>query len=69
MQKDYTLNILKKGQAFAEDYEKLLSITGKNKIADVAKVMGIDINDKEFWSNSLKIIEEDIKEFIELSNK
>jgi len=60
---------LKKGQAFAKDYEKLLSITGKNKIADVAKVMGIDINDKGFWRNSLKTIEEDINEFIELSNK
>jgi len=60
---------LKKGQAFAKDYEKLLSITGKNKIADVAKVMGIDINDKEFWKNSLKTVEEDINEFIELSNK
>ncbi len=60
---------LKKGQAFAKDYEKLLSITGKNKIADVAKVMGIDINNKEFWRNSLKTIEEDINEFIELSNK
>ena len=60
---------LKKGQAFADDYEKLLSITGKNKIADVAKVMGININDKEFWRNSLKTVEDDIKEFIELSNK
>ncbi len=60
---------LKKGQSFAKDYEKLLSITGKNKIADVVKVMGIDINDKEFWKNSLKTVEEDINEFIELSNK
>ena len=58
---------LKKGAAFAKDYEKLLSITGKNKIADVVKVMGIDINDKEFWRNSLKTIEDDIEEFIELS--
>lgn len=60
---------LKKGQEFAKDYEKLLSITGKNKLADVANIMGIDINDKEFWINSLKIIEEDINEFIKLSNK
>ena len=59
----------KRGQAFAKDYEKLLSITGKNKIADVTKIMGIDINDKAFWKNSLKTIEEDIKEFIELSNE
>jgi oligoendopeptidase F len=35
----------------------------------VAKVMGIDINSKEFWKNSLKTVEEDINEFIELSNK
>ncbi|WP_026885525.1 M3 family oligoendopeptidase [Clostridium beijerinckii] len=60
---------LKKGKTFSKDYEKLLSITGKNKIADVAKVMGIDINDTEFWRNSLKTIEEDIEEFIDLSNK
>ena len=59
----------KRGQTFAKDYEKLLSITGKNKIADVTKIMGIDINDKAFWKNSLKTIEEDIKEFIELSNE
>ncbi|NRT33101.1 pepF/M3 family oligoendopeptidase [Clostridium beijerinckii] len=60
---------LKKGRAFSKDYEKLLSITGKNKIADVAKVMGIDINDTEFWRNSLKTIEDDIEEFIDLSNR
>ncbi|MFL0168217.1 M3 family oligoendopeptidase [Candidatus Clostridium helianthi] len=60
---------LKKGKTFSKDYEKLLSITGKNKIADVARVMGIDINDTEFWRNSLKTIEEDIEEFIGLSNK
>lgn len=58
---------LKKGKSFAKDYEQLLSITGKNKISDVAKAIGIDINDKEFWINSLKTIEEDINEFIKLS--
>jgi pepF/M3 family oligoendopeptidase len=60
---------IKKGKTFSKDYEKLLSITGKNKIADVTKVMGIDINDKEFWKSSLKTVEEDINKFIELSNK
>jgi len=59
---------IKKGNDFAKDYEKLLSITGKNKIADVTKVMGIDINDKEFWKNSLKTVEDDINKFMELSN-
>jgi len=60
---------LKRGADFAQDYEKLLSITGKNNLSDVAKVMGININNKEFWENSLKTIEEDIEEFIRLSHK
>jgi pepF/M3 family oligoendopeptidase len=60
---------LKKGQEFAKDYEQLLAITGKNKLTDVAKFIGIDISDKEFWKNSLKIIEEDINKFIELSEQ
>lgn len=58
---------LKRGNSFSKDYEKLLSITGKNKISDVTKVMGIDIHSKDFWRNSLRTIEEDIEKFIELS--
>ena len=58
---------LKKGTSFTSEYEKLLSITGKNKIADITKEVGIDIHNKEFWRNSLKTIEEDIEKFIELS--
>ena len=58
---------LNKGNAFVEDYDKLLSVTGKNKIADVTKLMGIDIHSVDFWRSSLKIIEEDIEEFIKLS--
>ena len=59
---------LNKGATFAKEYEKLLSITGKNNLAHIAMVMGIDINDKEFWKNSLNMIGEDIEKFIELSN-
>ena len=58
---------LKKGESFTSEYERLLSITGKNKIADITKEVGIDILNKEFWRNSLKTIEEDIEKFIELS--
>lgn len=58
---------LKKGKAFAEEYDKLLSVTGKNKIADVTKLMGIDIHSVDFWRSSLKTIEEDIEKFINLS--
>ena len=58
---------LKKGESFTSEYERLLSITGKKKIADITKEVGIDIHNKEFWRNSLKTIEEDIEKFIELS--
>ena len=58
---------LEKGKEFATDYEKLLSITGKNNIADITNSIGIDIHDKGFWKNSLKTIEEDIEKFIKLS--
>ncbi|WP_238884344.1 M3 family oligoendopeptidase [Clostridium sp. YIM B02551] len=60
---------LNSGDKFTEDYEKLLAITGKNKLEDVAKVMEIDITNADFWRSSLKTIEEDIEEFIELSKK
>jgi pepF/M3 family oligoendopeptidase len=58
---------LNRGNDFVEDYDKLLSVTGKNKIADVTKLMGIDIHSVDFWRSSLKTIEEDIEEFIKLS--
>lgn len=58
---------LKKGESFVDDYEKLLAVTGKNKIADITKLVGIDIHNKDFWRNSLKIIEDDIEKFIKLS--
>lgn len=58
---------LKKGSAFAKDYDKLLSLTGKMKLYDVAKLMNIDIHNIEFWRSSLKTIEEDIDNFIQLS--
>ncbi|MGG7177762.1 M3 family oligoendopeptidase [Clostridium paraputrificum] len=60
---------LKRGDSFPEAYEKLLAITGKNNLADVTKIMGINIRSKDFWKESLKTIEEDIEKFIELSKK
>jgi oligoendopeptidase F len=57
---------LKRGQSFVEDYDRLLSITGKNRIADVATTMGIDIRNIDFWRSSLKLIENDIEKFISL---
>lgn len=58
---------IKRGEIFTTQYEELLALTGKNKIADVTKVMDIDVHDIEFWRSSLRIIGEDIEEFIRLS--
>lgn len=58
---------LNRGDSFCEDYEKLLAVTGKMKVADVTKIMNIDVKDINFWRNSLNVIVEDIEEFIKLS--
>ena len=58
---------LKRGKSFVKDYKKLLAMTGKLKIEDVTRVIGIDVTDVSFWKNSLAIIVEDINEFIKLS--
>lgn len=57
---------LKRGESFVEDYDKLLQVTGKRKIAEVTAMMGIDIHSIDFWRNSLKVIEQDIEEFVKL---
>lgn len=58
---------LKRGESFCKEYEELLAVTGKNMVADVTKIMNIDVHDVNFWRSSLKLIEEDIEKFIELS--
>ena len=56
-----------KGEEFVGLYDQLLSVTGKMSIKDVAATIGIDVTTPEFWRNSLKLIEQDIEEFIKLS--
>jgi len=58
---------LKRGKEFLPQYDKLLNATGRNKIADVAKMVGIDIHSIDFWRSSLDLIRKDIKKFMELS--
>lgn len=57
---------LKRGQQFVEEYDKLLSVTGRKKIAEVTSLMGIDIHSVDFWRSSIRTIEEDIEAFIAL---
>ncbi len=54
---------LEMGDEFLPQYKNLLRETGKRKVADVAKLMDIDVHDKAFWKQSLGIIEKDIENF------
>lgn len=60
---------LKRGSDFVPEYNKLLVATGRNNIADVTKMVGIDVRSIDFWRSSLKLVEEDIERFIELADK
>jgi len=56
-------------KSFVKKYDEFLRETGKNNIADVVKIMDIDVYSVDFYRNSLKLIEEDIEKFIELADK
>lgn len=55
-----------KGQAFVEDYKKLLSNTGMDNAADLAAQFGIDIRSSAFWEGSLDVIAKRIDRYLEL---
>lgn len=57
---------LKRGSVFVEQYDQLLSETGKMKIADVAKIMDVDVRSVDFWRGSLQLIAQDIDTFVSL---
>lgn len=57
---------LKRGKEFVAEYDEMLSVTGKMNIADVAKVMNIDVRKVDFWRSSLELIKKDIDKFIKL---
>lgn len=60
---------LKGREGFIEDFDKMLAATGKMNNVDIAKLMGIDLHSKDFWRNSLKLIEEDVERFAALCEK
>ncbi|MBE6050865.1 MAG: M3 family oligoendopeptidase [Clostridium sp.] len=57
---------LEKGEKFTTEYKELLNATGNNNLIDVAKIVGIDLHDTNFWRKSLKVVEEDINEFLKI---
>lgn len=57
---------LKRGESFVDEYNALLSATGKNNLVQVAKMMNVDIHSIDFWRSSLNIITEDIEKFVNI---
>ena len=54
------------GQAFVDTYKEMLRATAVMDIEDCAKIAGIDLTDKGFWCEGLKVIQKEIDEFCEL---
>ncbi len=50
-------------------YERFLSLTGKMDLIDVGKSVGIDLEDENFWQNSIDMIQKDIDLFEEVLKK
>ncbi|MBK5240490.1 M3 family oligoendopeptidase [Clostridium sp.] len=59
---------LKRGESFVNDYNTLLSATGKNNLVQVAKMMNVNIHSIDFWRSSLNLICEDIEKFVNMAN-
>ena len=55
-------------QGFEERYSRLLSETGMGDAATLASNFGIDIRDNAFWAASLQQIEDDVDQFVKLTN-
>jgi oligoendopeptidase F len=55
-----------RGTAFVPEYKDLLSCTGMNQAVDLARRFNIDIQQKDFWAGSLKIIAQRVERYKEL---
>jgi pepF/M3 family oligoendopeptidase len=55
-----------RGAAFIPEYVNLLASTGLDNAADLAARFGINIRDKSFWDDSIKVIEKRVNRYLEL---
>ncbi|HPX97723.1 MAG TPA: M3 family metallopeptidase, partial [Thermotogota bacterium] len=58
---------LEKGAAFVDSYRQLLAETGRNTVAEIGKIAGIDVNQTAFWKKSLRMIEDKIEQFTRIA--
>lgn len=57
---------LERGDAFVDDYCRLLRSCGSDTVAQVAASVGIDVRSVDFWRSSLEVIKRDIDRFCAL---
>ena len=57
---------LKEGDSFVGKYKEMLRNTPKSTIEEDGQFMGIDLTDKKFWEDSLKLIASQIDEYCKL---
>lgn len=55
-----------RGDEFIPDYINLLASTGEGRAAKLADRFGINIREKSFWIDSLKVIEQQVDRYCEL---
>ena len=55
-----------RGADFVPDYINLLASTGEGNAAELAARFGINIHEKKFWADSLKVIEKQVDRYCEL---
>ncbi len=56
----------KEGEDFIPKYKELLRMTGEGKVAMLAGRFGIDVTTKDFWLDSLKVLEERVDRYCSL---
>jgi oligoendopeptidase F len=57
---------MEEGNKFVRDYEALLASTGEGTPSDLASRFGFDIRRPDFWRNSIRLIEEKVRRYVEL---
>ena len=62
----YDMYVKEGSEAFIPKYKKMLNATPTVTIEDAGKLMGVDLTKEDFWENSIRMIEKDIKTFVNL---
>ena len=58
---------LENPEFFKAKYDDLLAASGRLNVVNVCKIMDIDVESTEFWTESLNIVKKDIEKFVELT--